>query len=112
MDWLDLIAKFGTKNECLCSSVTQYLDVLLNRITGIQGNIDQTGLPEADEEFEALKSELLEDSFLREWMSEQEITDLLEMHYLTQQEGRRKQVNIKARIVFARLFELLYGTQH
>jgi hypothetical protein len=60
-----------------------------------------------NEEFEALKSELLEDSFLREWMSEKEITDLLEMHYLTQQQGRRKLVNIKARIVFARLFELL-----
>lgn len=60
-----------------------------------------------NEEYEALKSELLEDSFLREWMTEQEIIELLEIHYLTQQEGRRKLVNIKARIIFAKLFELL-----
>jgi len=60
-----------------------------------------------NKEFEALKSELLEDAFLQEWMKEHEITDLLEIHYLTQQEGRRKLVNIKVRIVFTRLFELL-----
>ena len=60
-----------------------------------------------NEEYESLKSELLEDAFLRDYMNEQEITDLLKVHYLTQQEGRRKLANIKARIVFAKLFELL-----
>jgi len=60
-----------------------------------------------NKEFDALKSELLKDDFLQEWMSEQEISDLLEVHYLAQQDGKRKLVNIKARIVFARLFELL-----
>lgn len=60
-----------------------------------------------NKEFEALKAELLEDSFLREWMSEEEIIELLKMHYLTQQEGRRKLANIKARILFARLFDLI-----
>jgi hypothetical protein len=60
-----------------------------------------------NEEFEALKTELLEDIFLREWMREEDIIDQLKMHYLTQQEGRRKLANIKARIVFAKLFDLL-----
>lgn len=58
-------------------------------------------------EFEALKTELLEDAALREWLSEEEIIELLKMHYLTQQEGRRKLANIKARIVFTKLFDLL-----
>ena len=60
-----------------------------------------------NKEYEALKSELLEDSILREWMSEEEIADLLDLHYLTQQEGRRKLVNIKVRIIFAKLYEHL-----
>ena len=60
-----------------------------------------------NKEFDDLKAELLEDALLRECMNVQEITDSLELHYLTQQEGRRKLVNIKVRIVFARLFELL-----
>jgi len=60
-----------------------------------------------NDEFEALKNELLEDAFLCEWMKEEEIINFLKMHYLTQQEGRRKLANIKARIVFSWLFDLI-----
>jgi len=57
--------------------------------------------------FDALKSELVEDVFLRKLMSEQEIALRLENHFKSQQEGKRKLINIKVRIVLDKLQEHL-----
>jgi len=59
------------------------------------------------QEFDALKSELTEDAFLRKLMSEQDISLLLESHFQSQQEGKRKLTNIKVRIVLDKLQESL-----
>ncbi|MGD9346596.1 MAG: hypothetical protein PVH84_12075 [Candidatus Aminicenantes bacterium] len=57
--------------------------------------------------FEELKSELINDEILKKWLSEEEIEDYLKKHYRTQQEGKRKLVNIKVRIVLDKLQELI-----
>ena len=59
------------------------------------------------QEYEDLRSELLADEFLREWMDEQSIEILLKKHFQTQQSGKRKLSNIKVRIILDRLDELL-----
>jgi hypothetical protein len=59
------------------------------------------------QEYEELKSELLSDDTLKKWLSDEEIENLLKKHFQTQQEGKRKLVNIKVRIVLDKLQELI-----
>ncbi len=62
-------------------------------------------------EYEDLKSELLEDEFLRKWIDEENIVLLLKKHFQTQQSGKRKLSNIKVRIILDRLEELIYQAE-
>ena len=57
------------------------------------------------QEFDPLKSELLEDENMKSWMTDDEITFYLQKHFHSQQEGKRKLVNIKVRIVLVKLQE-------
>ncbi len=59
------------------------------------------------QEFEDLRSELLEDEFLRKWMDQERIETLLKKNFQTQQSGKRKLSNIKVRIILDRLEELI-----
>lgn len=59
------------------------------------------------QEYADLRSELLADEFLREWMDEQSIELLLKKHFQAQQSGKRKLSNIKVRIILDRLEELI-----
>ena len=59
------------------------------------------------EEYEALKSELIEDEYLREWMDKSSIELLLKKHFQTQQSGKRRLPNIKVRIILERLEDLI-----
>jgi hypothetical protein len=59
------------------------------------------------QEYEALRSELFRDEFLRKWMDEQSIERLLKKHFQTQQSGKRKLSNIKVRIILDRLEDLI-----
>ncbi len=59
------------------------------------------------QEYESLRSELLDDEFLRARMTEDVIESLLKKHFQTQQSGKRKLSNIKVRMVLDRLAELL-----
>jgi hypothetical protein len=59
------------------------------------------------QEYEALKSELFRDEYLRKWMDEQNIERLLKKHFQTQQTGKRKLSNIKVRIILDRLEDLI-----
>jgi hypothetical protein len=59
------------------------------------------------QEYEDLRSELFADDFLREWMDLESIEILLKKHFQTQQSGKRKLSNIKARIILDRLEELI-----
>ncbi|MBN1223517.1 MAG: hypothetical protein JXB23_09725 [Candidatus Aminicenantes bacterium] len=61
--------------------------------------LDKNRVLAKSEEYDDLKSELLADAFLKQWMREQDIVTLLETHFQTQQEGKRKLPNIKVRIV-------------
>jgi hypothetical protein len=69
--------------------------------------LDKQKILAKSQEYEKLKSELLEDELLREWLSEEEIVALMEKHYQTQQEGKRKLANIKIRMVLEKLQSLL-----
>jgi hypothetical protein len=59
------------------------------------------------EEYEDLRSELIEDEFLRKWMDEKSIELLLKKNFQAQQSGKRKLANIKVRIILDRLEDLL-----
>ncbi len=59
------------------------------------------------QEYESLRSELLEDEFLQSRMTEVVIETLLKKHFQAQQSGKRKLSNIKVRMVLDRLTELL-----
>jgi hypothetical protein len=69
--------------------------------------LDKQNILAKSQEFEALKTELLEDDLLREWMSESEIVDVLEKNFQSQQEGKRKLAHIKVRIVLGKLQDML-----
>ena len=69
--------------------------------------LDKQKILAKSQEIEQLKSELLEDDLLREWLNEKEIVESLERHFQTQQEGKRKLANIKIRIVLDKLQNLL-----
>ncbi len=59
------------------------------------------------QEFEDLKSELVNDEIMKAWLREEEIEIFLKRHFQTQQEGKRKLENIKVRIVLDKLQELI-----
>ena len=59
------------------------------------------------QDYEDLRSELFQDDFLREWMDEESIENLLKKHFQTQQSGKRKLSNIKVRIILDRLEDLI-----
>ncbi|MFC2164890.1 hypothetical protein ACFLT2_07840 [Acidobacteriota bacterium] len=69
--------------------------------------LDKQNILAKGQEFEALKSELLQDHLLKEWLTEQEIEDSLGSHFHSQQEGKRKLANIKIRMVLDKLQDLL-----
>lgn len=69
--------------------------------------LDRQKILAKSQEIEKLKSELLGDDLLREWLSEEEVVGSLERHFQTQQEGKRKLANIKIRIVLDKLQNLL-----
>lgn len=58
-------------------------------------------------ELKELKSELMNDDILKNWLSEVEIEYFLQKHFQTQQEGKRNLVNIKVRIILDKLQELI-----
>jgi hypothetical protein len=55
----------------------------------------------------ALRAQLAEDTFVRSMMSESEIEAYLRDHFETQRSGKRKLVNIKARMMIDKLYALL-----
>jgi hypothetical protein len=55
------------------------------------------------QEFEELKSELMSDDNIKKWLSVEELEAALKKHFQTQQEGKRKLVNIKVRILLDKL---------
>jgi hypothetical protein len=59
------------------------------------------------QEYEKLRSELVEDEFLRDRMTEDVIERLLKKHFQTQQSGKRKLSNIKVRMILNRLEDLI-----
>jgi tetratricopeptide (TPR) repeat protein len=59
------------------------------------------------QEFEELKSELENDDIMKAWLEKEEVERFLKKHFQTQQEGKRKLVNIKVRIVLDKLQELI-----
>lgn len=66
-----------------------------------------TGIIIENEEYGALKVELRNDGFLLRFLTQEEIDDLLRKHYESQQAGKRKLANIKARIILDKIINLL-----
>ncbi len=62
-------------------------------------------------ELEELRKELETSDFLNQWMTEEDIDKSLDQHYHSQQEGKRKMVNIKVRIILDKLKEVLINTK-
>lgn len=62
-------------------------------------------------EMQDVLDELLQDEFLKVWMTKEEIENLLNLNYLSQKEGKRKISNIKIRILLHRLTELTLQAQ-
>jgi len=60
-----------------------------------------------NQEFDALKAELMDDEDMNRWLNPDEITLFLEKHFRSQKEGKRKLVNIKVRIILAKLQEYI-----
>ena len=58
-------------------------------------------------EYDDLRSELVSDEFLNEWMDEESIDTYLKKHFQQQQSGKRKISNIKVRIILDRLEDLV-----
>lgn len=58
-------------------------------------------------ELKTLQEELLEDGYLSRLMNPEEIKHYLDLVYPSQKEGKRRVENIKVRIVFEKLAELL-----
>ncbi len=66
-----------------------------------------TGILSESKEFETLKSELHNDAFLQRFLTPGEIDALLMKHYESQQTGKRKLANIKARIILDKMLNLM-----
>lgn len=63
------------------------------------------------QEREKLDKELLEDEFLNKLMDKDEIKKFLDLNYDSQKQGKRKLPNIKIRIAFDKLSELIRETK-
>ena len=66
-----------------------------------------SGIISESEEFEALKSELQNDEFLLRFLTPEEIGAFLLKHYESQQLGKRKLPNIKARFIIDKIKNLM-----
>jgi hypothetical protein len=64
------------------------------------------------ESLEAMRSELLNDEYLKTIMTPEEINAFLEHHFETQRSGKRKPANIKARMMLDKLSELYSRAQN
>ncbi len=62
-------------------------------------------------ELEELRNELETSGFLNQWMKEEDISKSLDQHYHSQQEGKRRLVNIKVRIILDKLKEVLLNSK-
>jgi len=60
-----------------------------------------------NKEFDVLKAELIQDEIMNKWLTPDEITLFLEKHFHSQQEGKRKLINIKVRIILSKLQEYI-----
>ncbi|MBD3414148.1 MAG: hypothetical protein GF421_06940 [Candidatus Aminicenantes bacterium] len=60
-----------------------------------------------NEEQQALTKEVLQDEFLKKMMDNDEIKKYLSLNYDSQKQGQRKLANIKVRIIFDKLNDLL-----
>jgi hypothetical protein len=65
------------------------------------------GITSESKEFEALKLELQNDEFLVRFLTSEEIDALLMKHFESQQAGKRKLSNIKARIILDEIINLM-----
>ena len=61
----------------------------------------------AGQELEAMKEELLNDDYLNQWMSKEDIGRLLLRNFDAQTTGKRRLPNIKVRLLLDRLNELI-----
>lgn len=66
-----------------------------------------TGIVIENEEYGALMVELRNDRFLLRFLTPEEIDDLLMKHYESQQTGKRRLANIKARIILDKIINLM-----
>jgi len=66
-----------------------------------------TGIISENKEYGALKVELRNDGFLLRFLTPEEIDDLLRKHYESQQTGKRRMSNIKARIILDKIINLM-----
>ena len=66
-----------------------------------------TGIISESKEFETLKRELQNDGFLHRFLTPEEIDELLRKHFESQQSGKRKLENIKARIILDKTLNLM-----
>ena len=66
-----------------------------------------TGIIIENEEYGSLKIELRNDRFLLRFLAQEEIDELLRKHYESQQAGKRKLANIKARIILDKIINLM-----
>ena len=108
--------------NCFNEGKTIYQDSL-NEISKIMGSIptdaspafrkwkvsflEKMGILSQSTEFEALRSEIQCDEFLPKFLTAEEIEILLVKHFESQQAGKRKLSNIKARILFDKIQSLM-----
>lgn len=69
--------------------------------------LGKVGILSQNTEFEALRSELQNDEYLLKFLTPEEIDILHVMHFESQQTGKRKLSNIKARILFDKIQSLM-----
>jgi hypothetical protein len=60
-----------------------------------------------NKEFDVLKAELIDDENINKFLTADEISVFLQKHFQSQQEGKRKLINIKVRIVLSKLQEYI-----
>ena len=66
-----------------------------------------SGIITESKEFEALKSELQNDDFLRRFLTAEEMESLLMKHFESQKTGKRKLSNMKARLIIDKIQNLM-----
>ncbi len=73
--------------------------------------LEQNQILAKGNELEELRKELETSEFLNQWMTGEDIDKSLDQHYHSQQEGKRRLVNIKVRIILDKLKEVLINTK-